>query len=170
MELGGAAPWHVDFARLTPPDGDSRSPIERAVERGVRTSCVGEALSVPLLAGSMRSAAHPLTAAVLERIVQDEAPHARLGWLLLEWGDRFLDDDARRRLGVVAERAIRAYQPTWTGIDSRADGERTSEGFLLSHVHALGWMEAQAYAEAARRAVREEIVEPLARFGIHVDL
>jgi len=42
----------------------------------------------------------------------------------------------------------------------------TSEGFLLSDERELGWMESSEYAQAARHAVRHEIAEPLAGFGI----
>lgn len=44
----------------------------------------------------------------------------------------------------------------------------TSEGFLLSHVHELGWMDAESYGVQAREAVVERVVDPLARYGIVV--
>lgn len=168
MELGGGAPVSVDFGALTPTPRRGLSPIQRASELCVRTCCVGEAFSVPMLVGTLRAAAHPLTRAVLQRIVKDESPHARLGWLYLGWIAEGLDARERRRLGRIAESSLAEYAPYWRSISSTAIDGITSEGFQLAHVHELGWMEAQAYAAGARHAVRTEIVEPLARFGIPV--
>jgi hypothetical protein len=167
MELGGGARIDVDLERLAPRLAPGLTPLQRASELVVRTSCVGEALSVPLLAGTMRAAAHPLTRAVLERIASDEAPHARLGTLYLEWAEDRIDDAERARLGRVASAALRAYTPTWEELSSQVDAGVTSEGFALAHVNELGWMESSAYQAAARRAAREHVVLPLARFGIH---
>jgi hypothetical protein len=166
MTLGGAAPAIVDFDRLVARPSASLSPLARANELVVRTCCVGESLSVPLLTGTMRAANHPLTRAVLERIVRDEAPHARLGWLWLEWANDRIDDDERARLADVALDALRGFAPLWT----RSNDAPALDDDTLAHVHALGWMEANAYADAARRAVREDIVAPLARFGIAIDV
>jgi len=160
MELGGAAPMIVDFTKLAPEmSARDLSPLQRANELVVRTCCVGEAFSVPMLASILRATEHPLTHAVMERIVQDEAPHARLGSLYLEWVESLLDDVERTRLAGVALEAIDGYRELF-----RAPTEASP--FRIEDVHALGWMEASAYAKAARRAVREDVVAPLERFGI----
>ena len=161
MELGGGAPVSVDFGALTKRPRKRLSPLQRASEICVRTCCVGEAFSVPMLVGTWRSAGHPLTRAVLERIVKDEAPHARLGWLYLEWAAPRLDDRERARLARVAEEALAEYAPYWRGLSSM-----TNDGIAMGDVHALGWMEANAYAALARTAVRDDIVTPLGRQGI----
>ena len=168
MELGGGAPYLVDFERLAPRPGAGLGPLQRAAELAVRVSCVGEAFSLPMLVGSMRAAAHPLTRAVLQRIARDEVPHARVGWLFLDWAGPLLDDAERARLAGVALDALRDQEPYWKQVRSRAVGGVTSEGFQLRHVRQLGWMEAGEYAAEARRAVREEIVAPLARAGIEL--
>jgi hypothetical protein len=158
----------VDFTRLTPPTS-AREPRMRAAELAVRYCCVGEAFSVPMLAGTMRAATHPLTRAVLERIVQDEAPHAQLGWLFLEWADGWLDDEQRSALAGVALDALMSYLPAYRDLRSKRDGEYTSEGYRLSDVHALGWMDSEAYAALARESVLHDVVAPLGRRGIAVD-
>jgi hypothetical protein len=122
-----------------------------------------------MLAGCLKSATHPLVRQVLERIVQDEAPHGRLGVHYLEWAEHELDDAERSRLAKVALETLRAFAPLWQRLRSKAVDGVTSEGFLLSHVHQLGWMESSAYAERARDAVRDEVVAPLSRFGIALD-
>jgi hypothetical protein len=121
-----------------------------------------------MLTGCLRSASHPLTRGVLERIVRDEAPHGRFGWLYLEWLAEDLDDAERRRLATIAVDTLRVYEPYWKRLRSRVRDGVTSEGFRVEHVTALGWMESQAYATAAREAVRDEVVAPLARFGIEI--
>ena len=44
----------------------------------------------------------------------------------------------------------------------------TPEGFLVRHIHELGWMEASEYARLARRAVRDRVIARLARHRIEV--
>jgi hypothetical protein len=168
MELGGGVPVDVDFEAFVRAPARTLSPFERANELVVRTSCVGEALSVPLLVGSMRSAAHPLTRAVLERIAKDEAPHARFGWIYLEWAVDRMDDAERARVARIAEKALGDYVPLWQQISSSVRKGTTSEGFDIRHVHELGWMEAQAYGDAVREAVRDDVMAPLAALGIRL--
>ena len=168
MELGGAAPYLVDFDRLTPATTPGASPFERANELIVRICCVGEGMSVPLLGGTARAATHALTRGVLERIVRDEAPHARLGWLYLDWAAPRLCASERQRLASVAMAALQDYAPYWQDLTSHAENGVTREGFLLEHVHALGWMESRAYAQLATEAVVSNIAQPLRRHGIEL--
>ena len=168
MELGGGAPYRVDFGRLTMPETPGLDAFQLANERVVRTCCVGEAFSVPMLATAFRSAAHPLTRAVLERIVKDEAPHGRFGRLYLEWADDAMDDAERARLAEVALDMLRWFAPFWTKLTSRVVDGITSEGFRVEHVRALGFATSEEYVVRARRAVREEIVLPLAEHGIEL--
>ncbi len=168
MELGGGSPHRIDFGGLSQRAAAGPA-LQRASELAVRICCVAEAFSLPMLAGCLKTAGHPLTRAVLERIVADEAPHGRLGWLYMEWASDKLDDAVRARLSVVAMDTLRHLSPYWQRLTSRASEGITTEGFLVRQVNELGWMEASAYGERARRAVRQEVVEPLARFGVELD-
>lgn len=166
MELGGGAPYEVDFERLRRTPDSSLTPLQRASELVVHVCCVGEAFSLPMLASAYSSATHPLTRAVLERIVADEAPHGRLGWAYLEWASDRLDAAERARLAGVALETIADLSPLWQRLSSRVTDGVTTEGFLLEHVRELGWTESSAYGARARRAVAEDVARPLARFGI----
>jgi hypothetical protein len=168
MELGGGAPHPVDFSGLSQRAAPGPA-LARAAELSVRICCVAEAFSLPMLAGCLKSAAHPLTRAVLERIVQDEAPHGRLGWLFLDWAAERLDDSERARLAAIALDMLRVLSPLWTRLTSRVSDGVTSEGFLVRHVNELGWMEASAYGARARASVQDDVVAPLARHGITLD-
>ena len=168
MELGGGAPYVIDFEDLHRKPAAGLSPIQRANELVVHVCCVGEAFSLPMLASAFGSATHPLTRAVLERIVKDEAPHGRLGWLYLEWAadsDK-LGEQERARLADVAVETIALLAPLWQRLQSRVEDGVTSEGYLLEHVRELGWTESSLYKQRARRAIEEDVIAPLARFGI----
>jgi hypothetical protein len=156
-ELGGAAPYLVDLQKVAPLTEPGLPAIDRAAELALRISCIGEALSVPVLAGSTRAADHPLTRAVLARIVRDERPHARLGWLVLDWCGARVD---RARLGRVAARAIAAYAPLWDG-PVCADAP-------LEHRRLAGWMTEDELRAALTTAVRDGVIAPLATRGIDV--
>ena len=47
---------------------------------------------------------------------------------------------------------------------------RTSEGFLLAHVHELGWLESTAYRALALETIERSVQAPLGRLGIRVAL
>lgn len=98
MAFGGAAPMEVDLARLVRPPV-SATPLLRAAELIVRTSCVGEALTVPVLKGAKAAAGSALAEAVIGRIVRDEAAHAEMGPWFLDWADAWLSDEDRAALG-----------------------------------------------------------------------
>lgn len=169
MCLGGGAPLTYEPDQVGFELDPSLTPLQRASELVVRLCCVGEAISFPLLSGCMRSASHPLTKAVLTKIVQDEALHGRLGFLYLDWIAGELDPVERDRLGLAARETLREYEPLWERLRSRTVNGVTSKGFQLEHVHELGWMEAQAYKELALDSVERSIREPLLKYGIRID-
>lgn len=166
--LGGLHPLRFDPDHVRVQFDPSLTPAERATELVVRVCCVGEAFSLPMLTGAMKSATHPLTRAVLTTIVKDEASHGRFGWLYLDHVSATLKPAERERLGRVARETLDQYRPLWERLTSRVQNGVTSEGFLLAHVHELGWMESGAYASLARETVEREVIAPLARHGIQV--
>ncbi|MFT3769529.1 MAG: ferritin-like domain-containing protein [Minicystis sp.] len=168
--LGGLIPRPFDPDAIIPPIDPSLTPRQRATELVVRICCVGEAFSLPMLAGAMKSAAHPLTRAVLETIVEDEALHGRFGYLYLQWVEPDLRPAERDRLGRAASETLASYAPLWQRLTSRVEDGVTSEGFLLAHVHELGWMESTAYRSVALETIERSVRAPLARFGIDVKL
>lgn len=170
MELGGGAPYEIDFEKLHRKPRSDLSPIQRANELVIHVCCVGEAFSLPMLASAFGSATHPLTKKVLERIVADEAPHGRFGFLYLDWIAGELDDAERARLGEVALETLTDLSPLWQRLTSRVENGMTSEGYRLEHVHELGWMESTAYRALALETIERAIRAPLARFGIRVTL
>jgi len=156
-ELGGAAPYRVDLERVSPHRDDDLPAIERAAELAVTVSCIGEALSVPALAGSLRAATHPLTRAVLRRIVRDEKPHAGLGWMILDWAGARVD---RARLARVARARLEAYAPMWLGpACPDAAPERRGIAGLMAESQSRRTLRAAARRAIAALAARGVVVE-----------
>lgn len=114
QKLGGAVALEVDLTRLVRP-ATVRDPLLAAAELAVRASCVGEAMTVPILKLSRDLAGSRLIAEALATIVADEAPHAQLGWWFLDWADDRLTDEARAHLGQVAGEALTAFIPLLGG-------------------------------------------------------
>lgn len=162
-ELGGAVPYHVTAQALAAPPLDPEHPRRALAALVLRTCCIGETLAVPVLAATRRVAAHPLVEAVLARVVEDEGPHAQLGWLFFEWVA--LDDADRAALGAVAAAELASTRWLREGARSVVRDGRTSEGYELAHVHALGWLDAEAYTPLMAQAAAN-IVSRLARLGI----
>lgn len=153
MSMGGAAPLDVDLARLVRPPV-SAAPLVRAAELVVRTSCVGEALTLPILKTAKARSRSPLIQAVIARIARDESSHAELGPWFLDWAGDRLSDGERAHLGRVAGAAIRAFAPIFSGACAPGDD--------------LGVLGCESYDTTFADAVARRVVRPLAERGIAV--
>lgn len=153
MALGGAAPLDVDLTRLVRPPS-SEAPLLRAAELVVRTSCVGEALTVPVLKSARATAGSPLIAAVIGRIVRDESAHAQLGPWFLDWASPLLGESDRAHLGHVAGAAVRAFAPVL--------------GASCSSGPALGVLDCATFDPVFAAALDRRVLRPLAARGITV--
>ena len=153
MALGGAVALEIDLARLVRPPV-SAAPLLRAAELLVRTSCVGEALTVPVLKAARASAGSRLVEAVIGRIVRDESSHAEIGPWFLDWAGPRLSDGDRAHLGRVAGAAIRAFAPVFSGGCGGDAG--------------LGVLDCQRYDATFAGALQRRVVWPLAARGIAV--
>ena len=146
-ELGGGANSEIDFTQLKLPLDEVLSPMQRANELIVRICCVGEAFSLPMLAGSMKSSTHPLIKKVFKQIVKDEALHGRLGFLYLEWADEFIDDDERIRLGHCVGEALTQLSSLWLKLKDEVVDGKTKSGHNVEDIHQLGWMLPNDYSQ-----------------------
>lgn len=158
MELGGAVPIDFDLAQIAPLATPGLRPLMRAAEIAIVTSCVSESLSVPAMARSRVLASEPLVRAVLERLLADEEPHARLGFWFLDWAAESLTDGERAHLARVAEETIEVYAPLWQ--EAACDACPLPRG--------LGGHD-EAGKTALRQAVETSIAQPLAKYGIALD-
>jgi hypothetical protein len=158
MELGGAVPYHADLALVSPLTTPGATPLMRAAELAVTTSCVGEALSVSALSRSLAVTEHPLVAAVLARLLADEGPHARLGAMFLAWAADRLTPGDREQLAGIALDSIAVYAPLWQ-----------SDRCTRCESPALGGLPVATHAQVMVDAVRTRVARPLARLGIAID-
>lgn len=150
--LGGGVVLEVDLTRLVrPPIADD--PRMRAAELLVRTSCVGEALTVPLLGLARELSGSTVVAAAIRRIVRDEALHAQIGGWFLDWADTWLDDEARSHLGRVAGVAVRAFAPL-LGVGCTESG--------------VGVIACDRYDPLFVQTVERRVAAPLATRGIEI--
>lgn len=154
MALGGAVVLEVDLGRLVQ-RADGASPLARAAELIVRTSCVGEALTIPLLKTTAADCASPLVQAVVSRILKDESAHAELGTWFLDWADHHLTDEDRGHLGQVASDAVASFAPLFGAACNPSD-------------RAHGVLDCDSYDVAFANALATRVVAPLALRGITV--
>ncbi len=155
--LGGALALEVDLERLVRP-ATADDPLVRAATLVVRTSCVGEAMTVPILKLARRDAGSPIVAEVLRRIVADESGHAQLGWWFLDWAAPRLDDTARAELGRQAGIALRAFAVVLSA--SPPDDASCMRG--------LGAVACADYDPAFATAASRMVAAPLAARGIDI--
>jgi hypothetical protein len=160
MELGGGTELVHDPDDIVIDRDLSLPPLLRAADLVTRFFCVGETLSIPLLRATWKAAAHPLPRAVLGRIVKDEAAHGVFGWHFLDWAAPALDASAREHLRLAAETAIGQVRRLWEDLRRRPKAP--------PRIHALGWMQTDAYLTLAEASLRREVVEPLRARSINV--
>jgi len=153
-ELGGGTEVVFDPAHLIPSPPHDLPPLLRAADCVVRYFCVGEALSIPLLHGTWQAAKHPLVRGVLGRIVRDEAAHGVFGWTFLDWASDELSESDRAHLARSAGRTIDALVASWKSIRARPEAD-------VDAIHALGWMDTDAYMALARRSLETRVLAPL---------
>lgn len=151
--LGGAVPLEVDLAKLVRPP-TAESPLMRAAELIVRTSCVGEALTVPVLKVARATADCAAISEVIARITRDESAHAELGSWFLDWAAPRLDDGDRAHLGRVAGAAVASLLPLMAT-------ECTAPP-------ALGVLDCTTFDAALLDAIEARVVRPLGARGIAV--
>lgn len=156
MALGGAVSLEVDYQKLVRPAvGDN--PLLCAAELIVRTSCVGEALTVPILKLAERRAHSPLIETVLARILRDESAHAELGPWFLDWADPHFSNDDRAHLGQIAGDAVASFAPIFGG--TCQTGQSAVD---------LGVLDCASFDATFASALARRVVEPLAVRGIVV--
>lgn len=159
MELGGAVPYHVNLAKVSPYLRPEASPLMRAAELVIKTSSVGEALSVPILANSMRETELPLVREILRRLTHDEGPHSALSDWFFEWASEHLSASDRERLAVIALDAVEVYAPLW----------KQAPCDSCKPVPSLGGLHYESYRSTMLNAVRTRIARPLARYQIQLE-
>jgi len=163
MSLGGAVVLEVDLSRLVRPPV-AAAPLVRAAELVVRTSCVGEALTVPILKASKAEARSPLIKAVIARIVRDESSHAQIGPWFLDWADGRLSDEDRAHLGRVAGAAVRAFAPIFNV--GRGSAFAVPSSGSCAPGGELGVLDCATYDAAFADALLRRVAQPLRERGI----
>ena len=162
MELGGAVELVHTVEDMVREPKRSLSALLRAADLVVRTFCVGESLSIPLLHGAWLSTTHPLPRAVLGRIVRDEAAHGIVGWTFLDWAKPYVDDDGRAHLCEVANDAIGEVLKLWDIVRRRPKSPATE-------ATGLGWMGDAPYLALAERSLATRVIRPLEERGYPVE-
>ncbi|HEX7671296.1 MAG TPA: diiron oxygenase, partial [Polyangiaceae bacterium] len=173
MQLGGAAPRSFDASRLAPTTTPGLTPLQRANELVVRIGCVAETFASETAVPMMRETTHPLVRGVYQTILRDEARHCRLAGLYFDWAGDRLDQDERRRLGVVAVAALGMYAPLWRSVTPSVPREgaplvspASGSEWSPAEIHELGWIEPERYVPLARGAVTDAIVPALRALGL----
>ena len=162
MALGGGTEINYEPDALILDADRSFPALVRATELVIRVFCVGEAISIPLLRGTMRAAKHPLPRAVLGRIVRDEAAHGAFGWLYLDWAlPQITDPTERAHLDRVADDAIVAVQRLWAHLRARPRTERCE-------IDIWAAMDTDAYLAEAERSLARNVLAPLRARGVKV--
>lgn len=130
---------------------------ERVLATALSSLCVGETISVRLLAGVRDESADPLTRAVVTTFVADESIHGRFGWALVDCFVEGLTESEKQLVDSVVPHALAcaraAAMPTREALENEARMSRVPSPF--------GSLSPRRRAEIFQKTVEEDI---LARF------
>jgi len=133
----------------------------------IGNACVSETVSLELMRARLRHTTVPHVRAVLERVLQDEAVHARMGWSLAERLLPALDPASRRHL---AEYAIEAFHVVGSSFataglpqKARAEARRIREDTAALGLGACPPDEAD---HVCMRTITETIIPRFVRLGL----
>jgi hypothetical protein len=140
---------------------DRRLPLHLRILRSVVGSCcIGETVSVQMIAGVRKSACDPVVAPVLTQMLADESFHSRFGWWWLE--AHTLTDDEHAYLEKWLPKVFRAIEegarPTKQALERQASRPYVASPF--------GSMSATEREAAFMKAVEETILPGLTKAGV----
>jgi hypothetical protein len=125
MALGGDP--EASFPELRDvPTHDEVAPVEAVLRNVISVGCCSETVAVALVGTEREQAGAPALREVLDRILSDEAKHARFGWKLVAELAPTLDTKAKERLGAylvaVFEHQLHFHAPflRWPSVSDRA--------------------------------------------------
>ena len=140
---------------------DRRLPLRQRILRSVIGSlCIGETISVAMIAGVRQHAESPVAHEVLTRMLADESFHSRFGWWWLE--EHRLTDGEHAWLERWLPRVLAAVERT-----ARPSPEQLAGETERPHVHSpYGSMSFAEREDAFLRAIDETILPSFERQGI----
>ena len=97
----------------------------RAMQLAIGSCCIGETISVIMLAGVRAQASDPVAQAVLTQMLKDESFHSRFGWLWLE--HMTLEERDHRWLDKYVPRVFASVEPSI--VPARVDAAYTESPF-----------------------------------------
>jgi hypothetical protein len=141
--LGG---WDTNAPEPQWVRSDKRLPLQRRVLTTVLGSlCVGETISVHMIAGVRRGASDPVVQAVLTRLLADESFHSRFGWWWLETMPMSDDDRAFARRYV--EKLLPSIARSMAPLTAKKDVAASPFGSLGGDARA------EAFAHAMEKTI-----------------
>lgn len=150
-KLGSQFVLEVDYSKLVKPTSKENTSILQACELIVRTCCVGESLTVPILKKSAELAKSQLISKALTRIRKDEISHAQFGWHFLDWVESFLNQTDLEYLGKITKETIDSFQIVLNGACSES---------------GYGVLACQDFDPVFLNAVQKNVIQPMKERGI----
>jgi hypothetical protein len=151
VALGGNSkiPGEPEWVR-----SDRRQPLlERVLNTVIGSLCVGETISVALLAATRDVTDEPLTKAVLTQFTRDEAIHSQLGWTLLPVLWPIANKTLQRRMLASVDENLEYSEQMALAPDDLGPRSRNPFGDLL------GSERQEAFFQCVERNIRRRLVE-----------
>jgi|GEM_PF-3584304 len=161
--LGG---WPSDAAEPRWVRSDPRRPLrERILRTVIGSLCVGETISVAMLASVRAHASDDTTQHVLTRMLADESFHSRFGWWWLENFGAEITPSEQQMLERWLPKVLGGVEQMM--LPQSAASGATAEGKAPAYVHSpFGSASPEERSAALGRVLHETILPGLERAGI----
>lgn len=135
---------------------------ERILRCAMGSLCVGETISVRLLAGVRDEAQDPLARSILQQLVQDESIHSQFGWRLLEHLAPTLTSKERKTLQRLVPKYILSAEKAVKG---SAKPETTDNPLVNGPSMPFGSLGAKRRQEIFYRSIQEDVIRRFDKLG-----
>ena len=139
------------------------SPRERILRCAMGSLCIGETISVRLLAAVRDEAKDPLARSVLQQLVEDESIHSRFGWRLMEHLAPTLTAKEHKALTKLLPRYLRSAEKS---VESSAKPAPTTERPLVTGpTMPFGSLPAKQRREIFYKSIQDDVIRRFEKSG-----
>ncbi len=135
---------------------------ERILRCAMGSLCIGETISVRLLAAVRDEAKDPLARNVLQQLVEDESVHSRFGWRLLEHLAPTLTPKEYKTLNKLLPKYLRSAEKS---VEGSAKPSNTERPLVTGPLMPFGSLPADRRREVFYKTIENDVIRRFEKSG-----
>lgn len=135
---------------------------ERILRCAMGSLCIGETISVRLLAAVRDEAKDPLARSILQQLVEDESIHSRFGWRLMEHIAPTLTPKEHKTLSNLLPKYLRSAEKS---VESSAKPSTADHPLVTGPTMPFGSLPAHRRGEIFYKCIQDDVIRRFEKFG-----